>query len=436
MSLAKCFSMAISSIFNNKMRSFLTMLGIIIGIAAVIILVSLMNGLTNMVSDTFAELGTTSINVSINAPSETKNIKAADIFKLAEENPRLISQVSPLVTVRSTVKVGTDSITTSATGVAETYNDMKSLVVEHGRFIQYVDIERMQKVCVIGTYIQKEFFEGTIPIGEKIKINGVPYKIVGILEEKEDSSAGSGDDCIYIPYTNATRLSNNGVINTYVVSAVDEDHVTAVVGIIKEMLNKKIGDSDYYTVISMLSMIDMMSSMMDTMGTMLIAIAAISLLVGGIGIMNIMLVSVTERTREIGIRKSLGAKQKDIMTQFVIEAGTVSCMGGVVGIIVGSGCAMIGGVLLDLTVRPSVGSIAVAFLVSVGIGIAFGFLPAKKAAGLNPIDALDMTDERKIKWFSLRFSYVKGEYSYEKVYNGFADIIRFDYGAYCVCFMG
>lgn len=388
MSLAKCFSMAISSIFNNKMRSFLTMLGIIIGIAAVIILVSLMNGLTNMVSDTFAELGTTSINVSINAPSETKNIKAADIFKLAEENPGLISQVSPLVTVRSTVKVGTDSITTSATGVAETYNDMKSLVVEHGRFIQYVDIERMQKVCVIGTYIQKEFFEGTIPIGEKIKINGVPYKIVGILEEKEDSSAGSGDDCIYIPYTNATRLSNNGVINTYVVSAVDEDHVTAVVGIIKEMLNKKIGDSDYYTVISMLSMIDMMSSMMDTMGTMLIAIAAISLLVGGIGIMNIMLVSVTERTREIGIRKSLGAKQKDIMTQFVIEAGTVSCMGGVMGIIVGSGCAMIGGVLLDLTVRPSVGSIAVAFLVSVGIGIAFGFLPAKKAAGLNPIDAL------------------------------------------------
>ena len=388
MSLAKCFSMAISSIFNNKMRSFLTMLGIIIGIAAVIILVSLMNGLTNMVSDTFAELGTTSINVSINAPSETKNIKAADIFKLAEENPRLISQVSPLVTVRSTVKVGTDSITTSATGVAETYNDMKSLVVEHGRFIQYVDIERMQKVCVIGTYIQKEFFEGTIPIGEKIKINGVPYKIVGILEEKEDSGAGSGDDCIYIPYTNATRLSNNGVINTYVVSAVDEDHVTAVVGIIKEMLNKKIGDSDYYTVISMLSMIDMMSSMMDTMGTMLIAIAAISLLVGGIGIMNIMLVSVTERTREIGIRKSLGAKQKDIMTQFVIEAGTVSCMGGVMGIIVGSGCAMIGGVLLDLTVRPSVGSIAVAFLVSVGIGIAFGFLPAKKAAGLNPIDAL------------------------------------------------
>lgn len=388
MSLAKCFSMAISSIFNNKMRSFLTMLGIIIGIAAVIILVSLMNGLTNMVSDTFAELGTTSINVSINAPSETKNIKAADIFKLAEENPRLISQVSPLVTVRSTVKVGTDSITTSATGVAETYNDMKSLVVEHGRFIQYVDIERMQKVCVIGTYIQKEFFEGTIPIGEKIKINGVPYKIVGILEEKEDSSAGSGDDCIYIPYTNATRLSNNGVINTYVVSAVDEDHVTAVVGIIKEMLNKKIGDSDYYTVISMLSMIDMMSSMMDTMGTMLIAIAAISLLVGGIGIMNIMLVSVTERTREIGIRKSLGAKQKDIMTQFVIEAGTVSCMGGVMGIIVGSGCAMIGGVLLDLTVRPSIGSIAVAFLVSVGIGIAFGFLPAKKAAGLNPIDAL------------------------------------------------
>ena len=180
----------------------------------------------------------------------------------------------------------------------------------------------------------------------------------------------------------------SSVVGNYTVKASDKDHVTAAVAKLEEFMQQKIGDSDYYNVISMLSMIEKMESMMDKMGMTLIAIAAISLLVGGIGIMNIMLVSVTERTREIGIRKSLGAKQKNIMLQFVMEAGTVSCIGGIIGIIIGSSFSLLAGKLLDMNVSPSVQAIAVAFGVSVGIGVAFGFLPARKAARLNPIDAL------------------------------------------------
>ena len=209
-----------------------------------------------------------------------------------------------------------------------------------------------------------------------------------MLEETEDSTQSSADDCIYIPYTTAAKASGSATISSYTLSAANKDVVNDAVSKVKELLNKKIGDDDYYNVVSMMSMIEKMEDIMGSMSTVLVAIAGISLLVGGIGIMNIMLVSVTERTREIGIRKSLGAKQKDIMLQFVIEAGTVSCIGGIIGIIIGSAVSMLAGRLLNLSVSPSAIAIVLAFGVSVGIGIAFGFLPAKKAAKLNPIDAL------------------------------------------------
>ena len=179
-----------------------------------------------------------------------------------------------------------------------------------------------------------------------------------------------------------------GTISSYTLTATSKENVTPAANIIESLLLEKVGDSDYFTVTSMLSLIEKLEEMMGSMSAVLVAIAGISLLVGGIGIMNIMLVSVTERTREIGIRKSLGAKQKNIMMQFVIEAGTVSCIGGIIGIIIGSIVSMIAGKLLDLEVSPSGGAILLAFGVSVAIGIAFGFLPAKKAARLNPIDAL------------------------------------------------
>ena len=391
MGIGKSFSMAISSIKNNKMRSFLTMLGIIIGIMAVIVLVSVMNGLTGEVTDMFNEIGTTSITVSIQ-PRSIKKLDPDDMFDWADQNSELFSQVSPNVTLSGTVKTsssGDDSIMTSCKGVSENYIDMKDMTVAFGRFLQYIDCEREMKTCVIGTYQALYFFNSASgALNQELKINGVPYKIVGVLEETEDSTESSGDDIIYIPYTTAMKASGSTVVSSYTVMATSEDTVTPAVNSIKTLLNDKIGDSDYYTVTSMLSMIDTMTDIMNKMSMVLVAIAAISLLVGGIGIMNIMLVSVTERTREIGIRKSLGAKHKHIMTQFVMEAATVSCLGGIIGIILGSTLAMLAGKLLGMSTNPSVGAIGVAFGVSVAIGIAFGFLPARKAAQLNPIDAL------------------------------------------------
>ena len=391
MGIGKSFSMAISSIINNKMRSFLTMLGIIIGIMAVIVLVSVMNGLTGEVTDMFNEIGTTSITVSIQ-PRSIKKLDPDDMFDWADQNPELFSRVSPNVTLSGTVKTsssGDDSIMTSCKGVSENYIDMKDMTVAFGRFLQYIDCEREMKTCVIGTYQALYFFNSASgALNQELKINGVPYKIVGVLEETEDSTESSGDDIIYIPYTTAMKASGSTVVSSYTVMATSEDTVTPAVNSIKTLLNDKIGDSDYYTVTSMLSMIDTMTDIMNKMSMVLVAIAAISLLVGGIGIMNIMLVSVTERTREIGIRKSLGAKHKHIMTQFVMEAATVSCLGGIIGIILGSTLAMLAGKLLGMSTNPSVGAIGVAFGVSVAIGIAFGFLPARKAAQLNPIDAL------------------------------------------------
>ncbi|MEG2584347.1 MAG: FtsX-like permease family protein, partial [Oscillospiraceae bacterium] len=225
-------------------------------------------------------------------------------------------------------------------------------------------------------------------IGEFIKIDGESYKVVGVVEEKDDSTSGGVDEAIYIPYTNATKMLGTNKINSYVVNASNEDSVDTATATIKTALQNIVGDSDYYTVSSMKQMLDSMNTMTGTMQTMLVCIAGISLLVGGIGIMNIMLVSVTERTREIGIRKSLGAKRKDIMWQFVIEAGTVSGVGGLIGIALGSSLSNLAGRLLDLNVIPSVGAILTAFGVSVGIGIVFGFLPARNAARLNPIEAL------------------------------------------------
>lgn len=391
MGIGKSFSMAISSIINNKMRSFLTMLGIIIGIMAVIVLVSVMNGLTGEVTDMFNEIGTTSITVSIQ-PRSIKKLDPDDMFDWADQNSELFSQVSPNVTLSGTVKTsssGDDSIMTSCRGVSENYIDMKDMTVAFGRFLQYIDCEREMKTCVIGTYQALYFFNSASgALNQELKINGVPYKIVGVLEETEDSTESSGDDVIYIPYTTAMKASGSTVVSSYTVMATSEDMVTPAVNSIKTLLNDKIGDSDYYTVTSMLSMIDTMTDIMNKMSMVLVAIAGISLLVGGIGIMNIMLVSVTERTREIGIRKSLGAKHKHIMTQFVMEAATVSCLGGIIGIILGSTLAILAGKLLGMSTNPSVGAIGVAFGVSVAIGIAFGFLPARKAAQLNPIDAL------------------------------------------------
>lgn len=391
MSLKKSFELALANILYDKKRSILTMLGIIVGVAAVIILISLMNGMTSMISDKFNEMGTTTLNITVQDRGGSRTVKEEDMYNLRDENPELLSGVSPSATLaRATVKTSdsTDTITTNATGVSEEYADMKKLNVTDGRFLDYMDIEKISKVCVVGTYIQKELFGMTSALDNQIKINGVSYTVVGVLEEKDDSESNGSDDVIYIPYTTALRNGTSSTVSSYTLTAASDDVVDQALELVKNRLLDILGDEDYFSATSMAEMIDMMMEMVGKMKILLVAIAGISLLVGGIGIMNIMLVSVTERTREIGIRKSLGAKGKTIMSQFVIEAGTVSGVGGVIGIFVGSAVSVIAGKLLDMATYPSIGAILLSFGVSVGIGIIFGYLPAKKAAALNPIDAL------------------------------------------------
>ncbi|MBQ2615028.1 MAG: ABC transporter permease [Clostridia bacterium] len=386
--MKKSFVLALSNILYDKMRSILTMLGIIIGVAAVIILVSLMNGMAKMMTDSFAEMGLTTITISTTNRGGSRTIDEEEIYAFRDEHPDLISGVSPTTTISGTVKYQTNSVTTSATGVSEEYATMKSLELQDGRFLQYQEIADYKKVCVIGSYIENELFGFGSALGESIKINGNSYRVVGVLKETEESKSGSADDVIYIPYTTAVRVSRSGTISSYTLTAPNQEIVTTATDALEAMLLEKLGDSDYFRVTNLLSLLDVATEMLDMMQILLVCIAGISLLVGGIGIMNIMLVSVTERTREIGIRKSLGAKGRDIMSQFVIEAGTVSGVGGIFGILLGSVLAIVLGNLLGLTATPSIGAVLLSFSVSVGIGVLFGYLPAKNAAKLNPIEAL------------------------------------------------
>ncbi len=391
MGLTKSFTMALSSIINNKVRSLLTMLGIIIGISSVIVLVSVMNGLTTEITNVFAEFGTTSLTTMI-TPRTNKDIKPEELYDFIDQYPDLYNGMSPNITVSGQIKTpdsGDDTLSGSATGVSEDYYDIQKLELSFGRFISYEDCENDSKVAVIGSYQALYFFGlSSKAIGETIRINGIPYTIIGVLEEEADSAESSSDDVVYIPYTAALEANGTNVISSYTVNAAEDEVVDEAKSTLESFLLEKIGDSDYFTVTSLKAIVDEMMSMMDKMEMVLVAIAGISLLVGGIGIMNIMLVSVSERTREIGIRKSLGAKHKHIMMQFVMESGTVSCIGGIIGIIMGVSCAYLFGRLLDMEVIPSLGAVGLAFGVSVGIGVVFGFLPARKAAKLNPIDAL------------------------------------------------
>ncbi len=390
MNFSKTIYLALSSIRSNKMRSFLTMLGIIIGVAAVIILVSIMDSVTGQVSDIFEGFGANNITVSITSRGSTRRVEPEDLYELIDKHKDLYAYCSPKVTTSANIKSpdSSDSSNAAVTGVDETYDEIDGLATEQGRFLQYVDIDKLLKVCVIGTYYEQEYYGRGKALGQTIKINGEPYTIVGVLEEQGDSSEGSADQCLYIPYTNAAKMSWNRSVNSYVISMKDTDSMTRAKAIIEAKLTEILGSSNFYQIIATQEILNEMNNIMDTLRNALVLIAGISLLVGGIGIMNIMLVSVTERTKEIGIRKSLGAKKKHIKQQFVIEAGTISGIGGIAGILLGGIFAFLIGRFMDMTVVPSVSAIILSFSVSVGIGVIFGFLPAKNAANLNPIDAL------------------------------------------------
>ncbi len=387
MSIFQAFKLAGESILGSKMRSFLTMLGMIIGVFSVITLVGLMNGVTNYVISTFSELGTNTITVSV-TNTDTRVVDVDDVYDFVEENSAVFDAVSPKVTSQYTIKNSTTSESKTVTGVGEDYMDMNSLILASGRFIQYADIKNRYQGCVIGSYIVDKIFDGVASVGDTMKIDGNVYTIVGILEEQADSEENSADDCIYIPYSAATRLAKSTSISSYTFTAMDSDYVDIGKKLLDSFLYSILKDEDLYNISTMAELLEQMNEMTDMLGLILYGIAGISLLVAGIGIMNIMLVSVVERTKEIGIRKSLGAKTWDIMWQFVIEAAAISSFGGILGIILGWVVTTTVGNALGVNAAPGTGATLLAFGISAAIGIGFGYMPAKKAAKLNPIDAL------------------------------------------------
>ena len=408
MNFVQSFRLAVKSLRTSKMRAFLTMLGIIIGVAAVIVITSLGNGMQEMMNEQFEKLGANIIQVQLMDPGTgSRTVTPDDMFALVEKYPQYLSGVTPYIQAQSTVRQGCEEFKrTSIYGVGESFVNaergtlMTGASMGKGRFLQYIDVSRSQNVCVIGAYLEEYAFHGDA-LGKELSVGGVPFTVVGVLKQDSDLSEGSSDDSVYLPYTMVQRLNGSGSVSAYMFTSTSKDTASAGKGLVENRLYKTYQSTDYYFVITSAEMMDSMNMMMNVMMIVLVAIAAISLLVGGIGIMNIMLVSVTERTREIGIRKSLGAKRRDIRGQFIIEAGTTSAIGGVIGILFGVGLAAVAGQIIGnmmvsmfnsssatFHAAPTVQSIAIAFGVSVGIGILFGYLPANKAARLNPIDAL------------------------------------------------
>ena len=393
MSILESFSLAVKNILSSKTRTLLTMLGIIIGVAAVIVIVGLGNGLEQYMTDSFSGLGTNTLTVSVSSRGSTRSLSVDEMYDIVEENSDYLDLCSPTVTMLGLAKVGSETLDSTTTqGVSEDYLDIAGVEVSSGRGLQYSDMATRAKVCVIGAYIDQAYFGGSA-VGQTMRIYGTTFTIVGVLgQQDEDLEEGGSDDCIYLPYTTASRIS--GEVSSYVITMKDENYIDQSVAALENALYEVFSSDDYYTVTSMAEMVETMTSMINILVGVLAGIAAISLVVGGIGIMNIMLVSVTERTREIGIRKALGAKERYIMQQFVIEAACTSALGGIFGILFGyllsAAASQVVTRLMEetLAVAPTLAAVALAFGISVGIGIFFGYLPAKKAAQLNPIDAL------------------------------------------------
>ena len=393
MSILESLELALKNIVSSKVRTLLTMLGIIIGVAAVIVIVGLGNGLEGYITDSFSDMGTNTLTVNVMSRGSTRTLDVDGMYEIVEENSQYLDLCSPTVTMAGYVKIGSETVsTTSSTGVSEDYFDIAGVSVAQGRGLQYSDMAGRTKVCVIGAYLNQAYFGGNA-VGQSLRVGGQSLKVVGVLAQQGDTlEEGGSDDCLYLPYTTAERIT--GETSTYTVTMKDEDYIDESVAALESALYAVFASEDYYTVTSMSEILDTMTSMVNVLVGVLAGIAAISLVVGGIGIMNIMLVSVTERTREIGVRKSLGAKERYIMQQFVIEAACTSALGGIVGILLGDGLSAVASTVVarlmeeTLTVAPTLSAVALAFGISVGIGILFGYLPAKKAARLNPIDAL------------------------------------------------
>lgn len=386
MNLSESMKMAIRSIKTNKVRAFLTMLGIIIGVASVIVLVSIGQGSSQSVQEEINSLGTNLLTVSV---SDTDSVELT--YDTIEQFKDLsgISEVAPVVTGRVYAKNGETSTQVSMTGTTSSYISVRDLELSQGRFLTDMETELRSKVVVLGSDTADTLFENQKAVDQNVLIGGVSYRVIGVLKSVGTSMGSSGDDVIIAPITTAKRATSSTTIGTVYLKAENENIVErAMYQVQGTMTTLFPGQSDNYSVSNQEDLMDTMSSVSDTFTLMLGGIASISLLVGGIGIMNIMLVSVSERTKEIGIRKAIGANRKSILLQFLIEAVVLSCLGGLLGVGIGLGIAKLVSVVSSLTISYSWSVTMMAFLFSIFIGVVFGVFPANKASKLNPIQAL------------------------------------------------
>lgn len=388
MNITQGFKMAIKSILSNKLRSLLTMLGIIIGVTAVIALVALGQGATKSVTEQVESLGTNLLTVNIIGRGNTSTISGEEAVGIAE-TVEGIKYIAPASTQSSSVKYGTTSVDVSIVGTYADYAFVRDYEISSGRFLAQIDLDVYQKVAIIGSSTATELFGFSSPLGEYILIQGTRYKVVGVLAEKGSSTTGSNDEVVMIPLTSYERLfKSKGARTIYVQVDRTEQIDSVVTGLEKELSDHFRGNTNSYLVFNQSDALSTLTSVSDTLTLALSGIAGISLLVGGIGIMNIMLVSVTERTREIGIRKAIGAKKRDILIQFLIESMVLSGLGGVLGIGIGVGAAKGASTAFEMDIVFSLNVIMIAFFFSVAIGVLFGMFPANKAAKLKPIEAL------------------------------------------------
>ncbi len=393
---------ASKSILKNKMRSLLTMLGIIIGVGAVIIMVAIGQGAQSEIQARIQNLGTNLIVITAGSSDQggvsrgagtSNRLKIEDYEKLARES-LLLSGVSPVVMTFGQIVGGQGNWRAPVMGVTPSYFDIRDWQPATGRLFDAQELRGRRKVVLLGATVAENLFPGEDPVGQQIRIRNVPVEIIGVLEKKGQSASGNDqDDVIIAPYTTVeSRLSRRTFITQILASTFSPGDIPEAQEEIKAIMRESHGlsewEEDDFTVRNQTDLADAAQGTTEVMSMLLLAIASVSLLVGGIGIMNIMLVSVTERTREIGIRMAIGARGSDVLTQFLVESIVMSVLGGLLGIVVGFGGSLLLARLTGWSTAISPETVFVAIAFSAGVGIFFGFYPARKAAGLNPIEAL------------------------------------------------